>query len=72
MDNVIHFLTKNRDKLNNSLVFNDELFDLMDESIDNQVYLFGINKPSSKNITELYACTIMKFMENDITIDDKF
>jgi len=48
---VIQFLAKNRDNLNNALVFNDEIFDLMDENIDNQVYLFGVNKPSSKKIT---------------------
>lgn len=69
---MINFLIKNRGNLNNTLIFNDDLFNMMDEHIDNQVYLFGINKPNSKKISELYGCTVMKFMDSDIRTDDKF
>ena len=45
----------------------------MEELLDGHFYLFGINKPESINITELYGCTLMKFLIAELFRDgDKF
>ena len=45
----------------------------MEEELDGHFYLFGINKPDDKNITELYGCTLMKFLIAELTRgDNKF
>lgn len=34
----------------------------MEQELDGHFYLFGINKPESRKITEFYGCTLMKFL----------
>jgi hypothetical protein len=45
IDLVLKFLTDNKERLNQVLIFNNELFDQMENELDGLVYLFGINKP---------------------------
>jgi hypothetical protein len=45
----------------------------MEKDLDGHVYLFGVNKPDSKKILKLYACTMMKFSVAEIyRSEDKF
>ena len=59
---IRRFCEQNRQNLTQDLLFNDDLFDYINEDEDIFSYLFGVNKLGGYR-NKLFGCTIMKFLK---------
>ena len=65
MDTIMTFCQGRRESLVEEILFNDDLFDSINEDEDIYAYLFGVNNLGSKQ-RKLLGCTIMKFLKQEV------